>query len=65
MYIHFKVNISEIHDFGLNLDMDGYIKENPYACDNDNFIYKRFDDKNDFIEELYRLNSVGLNIKGY
>ena len=60
IYINFKSNVPQEQNFGLNLDMPGYII---HLVDN-TCIYKIFYKENDFIEELYRLNSVGLNIKG-
>lgn len=60
IYICFKDNVPETQNFGLSLDMDGYM-EDDYSS---GFIYKIFNSNDDLIEELRRLNSVGLNIKG-
>ena len=56
--INFKKDSRYMPSFGLNLDMEGY--ESCLAYD----LCKKFNNNNDLIEELHRLNSIGLNIKG-
>lgn len=58
VYINFKDNIPQITNFGLSFSVDNY------RASIQKYIYICFDNKNDFIEELYRLNSNGQNIKG-
>lgn len=58
-YINFvEDNIPKELNFGLSLDMNGY------EITDKKYLYKRFNHKNDFLDELHRLNSIGLNIKG-
>lgn len=59
VYINFKDLTPEEPNFGLNFDVSGYSNN---FCNK--FINRSFDSENDFIEELQRLNSIGLNIKG-
>lgn len=56
--IEFKDYVSDVPNFGLNFDMSGYKIVDQCT------ISHEIMNKNDFIEELHRLNSVGKNIKG-
>lgn len=58
IYIDFKDIIPEESNFGLSFDVCGYENISP------GYLRKRFYSENDFIEELHRLNSIRLNIKG-
>lgn len=58
IYINFKNNVPKEQNCGLNFDVSEYI------INLHNYIYKKFDDENGFIDELHRLNSIGLTIKG-
>ena len=58
LIIYFKGDVPETHNFGLSLDMDGYVKSMWVKS-----ILKIFSNKYDLIEELYRLDCRGLNIK--
>ena len=58
VYINFKNIVYNERNFGLDLDLSGYV-----ICGH-TYIGKMFDNKNDFIKELQRLDSTGLNIKG-
>ena len=62
VYIYFKAYQHYIPPFELNLNlnlgMEGYVDWSGYS------VYKKFSNKNDLIEGLHRLNSIGLNIKG-
>ena len=58
VYINFKNTLCNERNFGLDFDLSGY------EIRGDTHIGKIFYNKNDFIQELQRLDSVGLNIKG-
>ena len=58
VYINFKNTLCNERNFGFDLDLSGY-----RICGN-TYIGKVFYNKNDFIQELQRLDSIGLNIKG-
>ena len=58
VYINFKDTLCNERNFGLDFDLSGY-----KICEQ-TFIGKMFYNKNDFIQELQRLDSIGLNIKG-
>lgn len=58
IFINFKNAVVREPNWGLNIDVKDYI-----ICDY-KFIMKIFDSENDFIDELQRLDSIGLDIKG-
>lgn len=57
IHLDLNLNIDGISNFGINLDMSEYMGIG-------HVIFKNFTNENDLIEELHRLNSIGLNIKG-
>lgn len=63
IHINFKCDIFNTpvcQNLIKNFDVNGYHK----IYSNYNYIRKEFDNENDFINELQRLNPIGLNIKG-
>ena len=61
VYINFKEHISHyLPSFGLNLNLDMKGYKNGYVFHR----VKSFSSNEEVIEELHRLNSIGLNIKG-
>ena len=58
IFINFKDSVPQTPNFGLDFDISGY----KYFFHG--YVDIHFLDENDFIEELQRLNSTGLNIKG-
>lgn len=58
IHINFNDIIPKEPNFGLSFDVSDYIKTCP------KYITRAFGSENNFINELQRLNLIGLNIKG-